>query len=291
MPLSKVRGQFGVHSICFYSLDNGVPLAYIRVIGECSVNFEAEFSDLVGGSQMYPWDSEVSGISSDISLTAREYEAGTMEILMGGTLTENSAEATGAIDGIANVYGTSVVDADTGIETVSVSSGDSTDLKEGKYIIKATAAKTATIYCLSNVDFSNGTDAVFEDDTLSIGDIDLTSGDAVLADFGLTFEAGSGTIAFTVNDTAEFYVRKPNTSSIELVFGQSGAEFQKVGCLLAGQKQSDGTITMLELYNCLAAGMPMGFTSKEWSEWSITIKALFSESKNAIGKFTRTIAA
>jgi hypothetical protein len=291
MALSNPRGQFGIHSVCLFDRDTGLPLSYLRVIGKCEINFEADFSDLTGGSQMYPFDTEVTKIGSDISFTAREYDPGTMELLMGGALTENSAEATGAIDGLANVKGTSVYDASTGIATVSVTSGDSADLKEGKYVIKATGAKAATVYALTDVDFAHGTDAVFTDDTLAIGTIDLTSGAATLASYGLTFTPGSGTTAFVTNDTAEFYVRKPNTSSIELLFGQAAAEFTKVGVIIAGQKQSDGTISYMELYNCLAAGMPIGFNEKAWSDWSVKIKALYDSSKDAIGCFRRTIAA
>jgi hypothetical protein len=292
MALSDPRGQFGAHSVCFYNRDSGLPLAYLRVIGECSVNFEAEFADLEGGSQMYPWDSEVSKIGSEIKLTGREYDGATMEILMGGDLTENTAEATGAVEDFANVYGTSIKNDSTGIHNVSVTSGDSGDLKEGKYIIKATGAKAATVYCMSDVDFQHGNDAVFTDDTLAVGTLDFTSGtNKALADFGLTFEIGSGTTAFVTNDTAEFYVRKPNTESIELVFGASGAEFTECGVVIAGQKQADGTISTLELYKCKVAGMPISFNEKSWSEWSCTIKALYDSSKNAIGKFRRTLAA
>jgi hypothetical protein len=127
MALSNPRGQFGIHSVCLFSRDTGLPLSYLRVIGKCEINFEADFSDLTGGSQMYPFDTEVTKIGSDISFTAREYDPGTMELLMGGALTENGAEATGAIDGFANVNGTSVYDASTGIATVTVTSGDSAD--------------------------------------------------------------------------------------------------------------------------------------------------------------------
>ena len=291
MALTDPRGQFGAHSVCFYDRTTSLPLAYLRVIGECNINFEAEFSDLEGGSSMYPWDSEVSKIGSEIKLQGREYDGETMEILMGGALTNNVAEATGAVEGLANVKGTSVFQATTGVASVTVTSLDHGDLKEGKYVIKATAADEATVYCLSDVDFKNGTDAVFTDDTLAIGTIDIGSGNAVLASFGLTFTKGSGTIAFVTDDTAEFYVRKPNASSIELVFGQSGAEFTECGVVIAGQKQADGTISTMELYKCKVAGMPISFNEKAWSEWSCTIKALYDSNKDAIGKFRRTIAA
>lgn len=292
MALTDPRGQFGAHSVCFYDRSTSLPLAYMRVIGECNINFEAEFSDLEGGSSMYPWDSEVSKIGSEIKLTGREYDGATMEILMGGSLTENTAEATGTVEDLDNVYGTSVVSDSTGIHDVSVTSGDSGDLKEGKYIIKATGAKAATVYCMSDVDFKSGTDTTYTDDTLAIGTLDFASGiNQTLANYGLTFEIGSGTTAFVTNDTAEFYVRKPNASSIELVFGQSGAEFTECGVVIAGQKQADGTISTMELYKCKVAGMPISFNEKAWSEWSCTIKALYDSSKDAIGKFRRTIAA
>lgn len=293
MALSNPFGQFGVHSVCFYDRTTGLPLTYLRVVGECNIGFEAEFADLEGGSQIIgAWDTEVTKVTSEISFTAREYDAATMEILLGGTLTENTAESTGTVEDFANVKGTSVYDDGTGIHDVSVTSDDSADLKEGKYIIKATGAKAATVYALTDADFKTGTDATYTDDTLAIGTLDFTSGtDQTLASFGLTFEVGSSTTAFETNDTAEFYVRKVNSSSVELVFGASGSEFQEFGVIIAGQKQSNGTISYMELYKCKAAGMPFNFAEKAWSEWSITIKALYDSDKDAVGKFRRTIAA
>jgi hypothetical protein len=272
MTLSNPRGQFGVHSVCFYDIDTGLPLAYLRVLGECIVDFSGELIDLMGGSNQYLWDTEIGSINSEIALTGREYDGNTMEILTGGNLTENPSESTGSVEEIANVNGTSVINASTGLVRVSVTSGDSADLKTGKYIFKATAADTGELYCCSDVDFQSGTDAVFDNDDLKVADLDFSSGlDQVVADFGLTFEVGSGSLAFTINDTAEFYVRKPNTSSLELVFGQSGAEFSEFGVILAGQKQADGTIQSLEIYRAKGAGFPLGFSEKAWAEWSVTL--------------------
>ena len=292
MALSDPRGQFGVHSVCFYNKDTGVPLSYLRVLGECSVSFEAEYSDLEGGSNMYLWDSIVSKINSDISLTAREYDAGTMQLLLGGTLTENSAEATGAVEEFANVKGTSVYNSTAGIASIDVTTGDSGDLKEGKYLLKAKTATTLTLYAMTDVDFKQGEDETFDDDDLIIeDDIDVSSTAQALANWGITITPTTGGATMTINDTAEFYVRKQNSSSLELVFGESGASFTEVGVIIAGQKQSDGSIAYMELYNCRVGGMPLQFAEKAWSEWSVTIKALYDSSKNAVGKFRRTIAA
>ena len=289
MALSDRQGQFGVHSITFYNRTTLVPIAIAKVIGECAVPFDAETIDLMGGSNNYLYDTEVGAISSEISMTLKEYDGNLMEIFLGGTLTENSAEATGAIDVQSNQVGTSVLDDSNGI-TVAITVGDTADLKEGYYVIKATASGTATVYCMSDVDFQRGTDTEFEDDTLSVFDIDVSSATAIAADWGLTFTK-NGTPAFTTDDTAYFIVRKPNTSSIELDFGQSGAEFSNVGVIMYGQKKSDGTITSLQLYNVKGAGMPFNFNVKAWSEASITLKGIYDSDENKVGTYRRTISA
>jgi len=147
------------------------------------------------------------------------------------------------------------------------------------------------LYICSDVDFKHGTDITYEDDTLLIEDeIDCSGADVDLTDLGLTISL-EGTPAFTIGDTASFYVRKPNTSSVEVVFGGSGSEFSEVGVVLAGAKQSDGTIQSVELYKCKMAGMPIGFSEKAWAEWSCTIKALYDEDQDAVGIYRRTHAA
>ena len=288
MGLSARQGQFGVHSVTFYNRTTKVPIAIAKVIGECTLPLEAELIDLMGGSNNYVWDTEVGTISSDLSMTLREYEGSIMEVLLGGSLTTNAAEATGAIDSQENQVGTSIL-SDTNGLTVSVTVGDSADLKEGMYVIKATAAAAANLYCMSDVDFQNGTDIEYTDDTLLIDTINASSTD-VLAELGLTFTL-AGSASFVTDDTAIFYVRKPNTSSIELDFGQTGSEFSNVGVILTGQKKADGSITSLELYNVKGAGMPMGFNEKAWSEASVTMKAIYDSTENKIGTWRRTIAA
>ncbi len=288
--LTNPQGQFGVHSVAFYNRATGVPITYMRVLGETTVDFTAEFTDLMGGSNLYLWDSEVSAINSEVSMTAREYEPNAMALFLGGTLTENSTELTGSVEEFATVKGTSVVSATVGIASVGVTSGDSADLKEGKYLVKVVSADTFDVYAMSDVDFKNGTDTTYEDDTLKINDtvLDISSGNATLADYGLEFVKGSGTIAMTIGDTAEFYVRKVNSSSIELVFGEAGSEFTEVGVILTGQKQADGTISYLEIYKARVAGMPISFNEKAFSEFSVTIKTLYDSDRNAVGKFRRT---
>lgn len=291
MALNDPRGQFGVHSATFYNRTTGIPIVMLRVIKDSGIDFSAEFEDLEGGSNQFIWDAEVSSINSDFKLTCQEYPGEAMELLLGGSLTTNAAEASGAVDGVANLNGTSIINASNGIDTVELTAADSADLKEGKYMLKATAAGVVSLYGCTDVDFQRGTDLSFSDDTLLIeASLDVSGGDVEIEELGVTLSS-VGTPAFTTNDTAIFYIRKPNTSSIELDFGQSGAEFSQVGLFLAGQRQSDGTITTMELYKVIGAGMPLMMAEKSWSEWEVTIKALHDSSRNKVGTFRRTIAA
>jgi hypothetical protein len=289
MALPSPKGLYGVHSVAFYNRTTGVPFAIARVIGEMNSEFTAEFEDLLGGSNLYPWDTEIKSINSDISFSAREYTEKIMETLLGGTLTEIDAETSGNISTPENVNGNSVIDNVTGIASISAISGSESDLKAGKYIIQANdEGDEVDIYALSDVDFKTGTDKTYQDKTMKINDTPITVVDdssAPVSGFGFQLNGGSGTIAMDEDDSAEFYVRKVNTGGFELVFGESGAEFSEFGLILAGQRMADGTINYMEFYRVKGAGMPINFAEKAWSEFSATLKALYDSDRNAVGKF------
>lgn len=288
MSLSNPYKLFGVHSVTFFDRTDRTPVGYLRVLGDCSLNLSPEFEDLNGGSQLYSWDSEVKSINSEFSLTAREYPIEVMEMLLAGTKTAYTADADGEVINEANVKGTSVI-ASTGIASIEVTSGDGADLKEGEYVIEAVSTTTVDIYALSDANFVRGTDATFEDDTMTIASAKTITqdGDTVLADFGLTITGGAGTIAMTIGDTARFTVRRPSVTGVKLVVGQSGATFSEYGALLTGQVMGDGTLQYVELYRVKAAGMPIAFKEKGYSEWSITLKALYDSTRNGVFEFIR----
>ncbi len=90
---------------------------------------------------------------------------------------------------------------------------------------------------------------------------------------------------------AEFWVRRPNVQSYEVEFGQSGAEFPEFGMICYGQKLSDGSTMCVDLYKVKAAGMPISFKEKGWSEWSGSMKTLFDTTKGAVGKLIKVQVA
>lgn len=289
MALTTPRGQFGVKGVTLYDRTTFLPVTYLQVVSEASIDFKAETEDLEGGSNLFPWDTEIKKLGSEISFTGREITAAAMEAFLGGVKTVNAAESSGAVPAaeFVNVKGTSVMQATTGIASVGLKSGGSADLKEGLYIIKCITATTVDVYSMSDVDFGT---TVFVDDNLKITASTLTpvtSPGVEVPGFGVMLVKGSGTLGMTVGDTAVFRVRKVNTSSFEVAIG--GNNFSEYGALLVGARQSTGMITMMQLYRVKCFGMPIKFNAASWGDYQVTMKALFDSAKNGIGRYLRTI--
>jgi len=273
-----------------------VPVSFLRVLGECSFNLSPEFVDLNGGSSMYPWDSEVGNIGSELSLTAREYPMSVMEMALAGTKTALTSEADGEVRDIANVKGTTAYSS-VGLSDVEVTDDTGTDgtadLKEGEYVVVFTAATKVDVYALSNANFSRGTSKEYLDDTLKIAtNLTISTGaETLVPGFGLSLVGGSGTIGGTVGDSLRFTVRRPLVSGFKLVVGESGSAFQEYGVLLSGQVQGDGSLSYIDMYRVKAAGMPIAFNEKAYSEWSVTLKALYDSDRDGVFQFVHNRTA
>lgn len=295
MAQSQPYKIFGVHSVTFFDRDTRLPEAYLRILGDCSIALEPEFEDLNGGSSLYPWDSEVKAIKNDLSMTAREYPISLLEMLLAGEVTDYEANAEGQINDFGNVYGTSCKHATTGVASIVVTEDESevsdmANLKEGEYVLKVVSATTVDIYCLSDANFTRGTSKQFIDDNLKITASPLTitaSTETEVEDFGFSLTGGSGTIGMTIGHTARFTVRRPSVSGVKVVVGQPGATFNEYGALISGQMMGDTTLQWMEIYRVKAAGMPINFKEKGYSEWSITLKPLVDTTKQGVFEFVR----
>jgi hypothetical protein len=281
--LSNPKGIYGVHSVVFYDRKTGLPITCARVIKDFNMEFKGEIEDLMGGSNLYAWDGEIKSLSSDVSFTAAEYSPILMRELLGGSLTAYSTENDGAIAGLANVKGniTSSID-------VVATSGETADLKTGKYIILATATNKVKVYATLDADFKQGADTNYLDDSLAITDeLMITASESTEVDkYGFSI-VGKTTVNMTPGDTAEFYVRKVNTGGFELLFGEATTTFSEFGLIACSPRMSDGTITYIELYKCKGAGMPISFKEKVWSEFQCTLKAYYDSERGAVGRFRR----
>jgi hypothetical protein len=285
MALSAPRSLFGIHSVSPYSRTDGTFFGELRVLENSSLSLSGETIDLLGGSNKFPWEAADGAITAEMSLAFSEYPDFVFELFLGNAPTNNSAETGGSVSGFANVKGTTVKDAANGIDVVELTSGDTADLKFGKYIIKATGANTFDLFLSSDIDMGRGTDGSYLSDDLKIASaLSVASGDAVEATFGLTFSK-VGTPAFTTGDTAEFYIRPINTSSMDVTIGATANQtFPNFGAVLYAQKKGDGQMLEIDAFNCKAVGMPINLQRNAFSAAEVTVKMLYDSAKDGVFK-------
>lgn len=286
MPLSNPVTLYGIHSATFYNRSDRKPIAYMRVLGDANLELTGETEDLYGGSSMYMWDSEAKQISSEVSFTCREYPIEAMNLLLAGQVTSYTAVSGGQIVDAANVNG-SLIGAD-GIASIAISAVSGEVPKEGDYVVVGVADNKVDVYAMSDVDFGASS---YLDDALKIksGLSITTSGTTEVVGFGFKFIGGADTdgISITAGDSAKFTVRRSLVTGVKMVVGQAGSSFDEFGCILTGQKSGSGSIAYMDIYRCKALGMPISFKEKGYSEWSLTIKALYDSEKNGVFTFIR----
>jgi hypothetical protein len=280
MGVSQPRSIYGIDSIAFYNRTDGTFYGTpLRVVAGAELNFSTEIIDLIGGSSNWPWATSLGTTTAEINFSLREYPDYLFELLMGATTTVTPI-TTGLVAAGTNFKGSSVINATTGISAVSATAGDISDLKTGKYVIKCMTATTADVFISSLIDTAS--DKV-TNDLMKIGTIDISSTNAVLADFGLTFTKGSGTIAMVVGDSATFTVANVGSTSVSnIVVGSSSASFPEFGCLIYAQKQGTSEIVEFDFPKVRAAGMPVVCKEKSFSEYSVTAKASYDSVKNLV---------
>ena len=276
MAQSQPRTIFGIHSFTPYNKATGEFYGEVKVLAGSEFTLTGEVIELNGGSSKFAWKVADGRITSELNLNGREYPDSFFELLLGKPLTK-SVLSGAAVSGLANVKGTSVFDATTGVDSVTVSTA--ANVKAGKWLIKATGAKTATLHVASGID-----GVVVLDDTMKVADIDLTSGDAVLADLGLTFVAGSA-VAFATGDTASFStVSNEQTAKHEAVFGGTADVYPSFGAIVYAQKQGSNELVELDIFSLKAIGLPIAMNENAFSEFSVTMKASYDASKGGVFK-------
>lgn len=289
MAESAIKSLYGINDIRGYSRTTGESLFHLRVLGDVNAEFNAEIEKLMGGSQNFAWDTAIKEFKASLKVTCREYNPDAMTTLLGGSLTEYAPDVDGAVLTPANVKGTSVISATTGVATVTITTA--ADAKEGWYLLKAASSTTVDIYAYSNADFSRGTDTSFYDDDgkliAAATTITASTGSAI-ANYGITLTGGSGTIGMTIGDTARFYVQKPSTAGgFKIKFGQAAATFDDIGVVIGGQTQSE-EVTFLHFYKCKCAGMSMPFKEKGYAQYDFTIEPSYDTTLDGIGEFIRS---
>lgn len=293
MALSNPISIFGIHSMTPYNTTTRQPFGELRVLESSSLSLQGELIDLLGGSNKYPWESQDGNITAEMSLSFSEYPDFVYELFLGTAPTSFSAETSGNVSTLTDQSGT-VVNATTGIASVSLVSSEQADLKFGKYTVVVTAATTVDVYYSSDYDIARGTNEDFEDDTLSVATglvIPDSGGTIAIGDFGLEFTGGSGTVnletAGAVGDTATFEVRPVNTGGMTVKIGStSSSEFPEFGAWLYAQRKSN-ELFEIDCFKCKALGMPISFNRNAYSAAEITVKVLYDSARDGVFEVRR----
>lgn len=282
------RYVFGIHSVTPYRRTDGTPYGILKVLGGGNLELTGETEDLFGGSSKYAYASEATQVGAQMTLNVKSYPDFLMELFLGGSVTAITAAANGEVRNTANKSGDSVIDASTGIGTVSITSGDEADAKAGRYVIKAVSATEVDVYLLTDIDFNRGTKGSYLDNALKIAEDVLieTSSASDLSGYGIDLNGGSGTIGFTTDDTAIFDVLPAHSGGSSILIGSETSEFPAFGAIMLANKRSTGEIFQLEAYNCIGSGMPFPLQEKAWMISDLTVKVLRDEDEDAVMKIT-----
>jgi hypothetical protein len=286
MALSENRIVYGIHSMAPYSRSTYQAYGILKVIGGGSLSMTAEFEDLFGGSNKFAWASEAKTIASEFTATVKSMPDFLFEVYLGASVSTTAASATGTAGTIANKKGTSAVAA-TGILSVGVKAGSEADLKSGLYAVVVASATTVDVYALTDIDFLEGTDLTYQDDTLKITAtaLTITTDTAVeIPSLGAELTGGAGTIAMTVGDVAFFSLAKAHAGISEITIGQAATTFPEHGFLALAQKRANGDLIEIEVFKAAGAGFPMSFEETVFAIPELTIKLLYDETADAIAK-------
>jgi hypothetical protein len=261
------RYIFGIHGFTPYNRTTHLPYGTMNVLGGANLEMTGETEDLFGGSSKFAYASEQTQIGATMTLNVKSYPDFLMELFLGGSTTAISAAANGEVRNFTNKVGTSVSDATTGIASVGVTSGDEADAKFGRYVVKVKSGGTdVDVYLLTDIDFNRGTTGAFLSDDLKIAE-DVTIADSggtiAVADFGITFTGGSGTVAMTEDDTAYFDVLPAHSGGSEITIGSETASFPEFGAKLIASKRSNGEIFQINALRCVGSGMPFPSSRKD----------------------------
>lgn len=282
MAIEKVRDFFGVRYLIPYNRTTKKPLAVLRVIGEFSYENSVEAVNLMGGHTDAPWDTEYGQPEPAITGTVREYPAELFSLMETCTVTDNAAEAGGALDASpTNGQGTSVINSTNGIATLSITTA--ADLIFGQYVLVATGAQTLDLHINGLVDaFDNIEGRVVE------GISTTTAGSVAISGYGITLTV-VGTPNYTIGNTAYVDIRPINTGSTEILVG-SGTVPSNFGCRCIFPRKSDGVLHYIDILNIAARGLSWGATSREFSESELTWTPLV-ESDGSIYKMVRVLGS
>ena len=284
MGLNTPITQFGIHQATIEDRTTKDRLT-LKVVGGGQFNPSQSAVPLNGGSQPFAWDVEHSYSEGTIDLEIKQYDTSVLKYFapfLADSLTEDTnGDAAGATADFANLSGTTVFDATTGIASVAIKSGATP--KFGSYILKAADATTIDIYADNDLD-----GAAMQDDNLKITSVALTvpgtDGTVDESTIGITITGGSGTVAFNAGDMARVTIKPINNYNYQYLVGQVGQVFQEFSLTIFSEKISNNKYRALHLPRVKASGTPISFNEKDWSTFTANLTVMYDSSLDYAAK-------
>lgn len=278
MTFGYNRINYGIHSICPFRISDGLPYGILKVLGGGTMTLSSEFEELFGGSNKFAWAVESKTISSEWTATVKSMPDFMFELFLGASVTTTAAASAGTVGDFANVLNTSVLEATTGIATVTAKSGSTVDLKDGIYIIRAVSASTVDVYAMTDIEFKklgavNELTYIDEDLKVNASPLTITAAAATeIVGLGVEMTGGSGTIGMTIDDTARFSVRSAHAGLSEISIGSASTIFPEHKQLCLGQKRANGDTFEMELFRVVGSGMPIPFEEQTFAIPELAMK-------------------
>jgi hypothetical protein len=283
MSLSNPRILYGIHSISPYSRTDGLPYGILKVIGSANLALNSDLEQLFAGSNKFAWAAENKSVSTELTAKVKAYPGFLFSLFLGATVTDTGVDTAGTVSTLTNKYGSSMLAA-TGLASVAVLTASKANLKFGKYVIKATGTAAFSIYLLSDIDITRGTDGVYTDDTLVVATVSgvATGANSDVADLGLRFTGGASATAFVTGDTATFEVLPPSTKSSAIVVGKSTDTFPAFGALLLAQKRATGEMFEIDAHYCVGGGLPINLEENAFSQPELKMTCLYDSTLDRV---------
>ena len=266
--------SFGIHNIYFEDLLDPTYSAIAKIIGSAEIDQKPEQIDNTGGDSVVPFASAPGKSASEIPIVIKQFDKQLTRFLTpfdSASVVETAAgESGGSVSAIANLVGTSAVDATTGIASVAV--GTAADLRPGRYRVIATGSATVDLYV--DTDVSGGVEYQNSDLKINSASITIPGTSATVESEGIEFTGGSGTVALVTGDVAYFDVLPISTYLLETYFGKPGA-CQREFRMKIVSKCLSGQVRMTEFPRCVgSANMLPNYLEDEFSTMEASIKVL-----------------
>lgn len=277
----NVNPLFGAKALIVYNRKTLKPLGIFRAITTLEYTREIEQVTLEAGHHNGPFAVEAGAVANAILGTVMEFPNFAFTELDNATKAEITGEdTTGFVDAIANKSGTSIVDATTGIASVSIISGSESLVPVGRIIVVGTSVATEVdIFLLG--DTASGEIPVTNELTLLAAGVIIpgTAGTVDVAAFGLRFTGGSGAIALTDGDTAFFESRPANTKTTKITMVDD-SDVKLVGMIFVWPKSSEGKQTIVDFPKVGISGSSFSANTRAFAETELNGTPLIDVDSN-----------